>query len=174
MSVEFIDCCWLYVEFLYFISAAMIASIVMWEMFRLLINIMAIIKINVSIHMHTATFDVQGVAINPGPGTISVMGHFAEGSERQGCHIIITEQNSNTELRRNATGSIVSGSVLALTATNVENTLQPGAYVVSVFDLESDGGIDLQSIVQTQIMIITEGPTPPPPSPSLSITAGKL
>jgi len=130
-------------------------------------------NINVSIHIHTATFDVQEVAIFLGPGTISVMCHFAEGSEGQGCYIIITEQNSNAEVRRNATRNFVSGSVLALTATHVENTLQPGAYVVSVFDLESDGGIDLQSVVQTQIVNITEGPTPPPPSPSPSASAGK-
>ena len=130
---------------------------------------------------HTATFDVQEVAIFPGPGTISVMCRFAEGSEGQGCHIIITKDNSNEELRRNAIRNIMGGSVLALTATHVENTLQPGAYVVSVFDLESDGGIDLQSVVQTQIVNITEGPTPPPPSPSPplpspspSITASKL
>jgi len=123
--------------------------------------------------MHTATFDVQEVAIFPGPGTISVMCHFAEGSEGQGCHIIITEQNSNAEVRRNATRNIMSGSVLALTATHVQNILQPGVYVVSVFDLESDGGIDLQSVVQTQIVNITEGPTPPPPSPSPSASAGE-
>ena len=130
-------------------------------------------NINVSIHIHTATFDVQEVVIFPGPGTISVMCRFAEGSEGQGCHIIITEQNSNAEVRRNATRNIMSGSVLALTATHVENTLQPGEYVVSVFDLESDGGIDLQSVVQTERVNITEGPTPPPPSPSLSASAGK-
>jgi len=39
--------------------------------------------------------------------------------------------------------------------------------------LESDGGIDLQSVVQTQIVNITEGPTPPPPSPSPSASAGE-
>ena len=147
----------------------MLASIVMSEMFYLA----SMANINVSIHMHTATFDVQEVAIFPGPGTISVMCRFAEGSEGQGCHIIITEQNSNAEVRRNATRNIVSGSVLALTATHLENTLQPGEYVVSVFDLESDGGIDLQSVVQTERVNITEGPTPPPPSLSPSASAGK-
>ena len=116
---------------------------------------------------------MQEVAIFAGPGTISVTCSFAEGSDGQGCHIIITEQNSNAEVRRNATRNLMSGSVLALTAIHVENTLQPGAYVVSVFDLESDGRIGLQSVVQSERVNITEGPTPPPPSPSPSVSAGK-
>ena len=117
---------------------------------------------------------MQEVAILAGPGTISVMCRFAEGSTGQGCHIIIiSEQNSNAEVRRNATRNLVFGSVLALTAVHVENTLQPGAYVVSVFDLESDGRIGLQSVVQSERVNITEGPTPPPPSPSPSVSAGK-
>jgi len=67
----------------------------------------------------------------------------------------------------------MSGSILALTATHVEKTLKPVKSVVSVFDLESDGGIDLQSVVQTERVNITEGLTPPPPSPSPSASVGK-
>ena len=57
---------------------------------------------------------------------------------------------------------------MALTATHTGNSLQPGVYDVSVFDLESDGDIDLQ-----QRVVITEPPTlTPTPAPSLA--PGKL
>ena len=122
-------------------------------------------------HTHvtpTATFDVQEVTVSIGPGTITVVCSFAEGSDARGCHIVISEQNSGEELCRNVTRQLMSGSALALTATHTENNLQPGVYDVSVFDLESDGGIDLQSTVHSQRVDITEPPTlTPTPVPSL-------
>ena len=107
-----------------------------------------------------------------GPGTITVMCNFAVGSEGIGCHIVITEQNSGEVIRRNATRGQMSGSVLAQTATHTENSLQPGVYDVSVFDLESDGSIDLQSAVHNQRVDITEPPTPTP-TPAPSLPSGK-
>ena len=107
-----------------------------------------------------------------GPGTITVVCSFAEGSEGRGCHIVITEQNSGEVVRRNATRPQMSGSVLALTATHVENGLQPTAYNVSVFDLESDGSINLQSAVHSQRVDITE-PLTPTPTPAPSLPPGK-
>ena len=116
----------------------------------------------------TATFDVQKVAVSVGPGTITVVCTFAVGSEGRGCHIVITEQNSGEEVQRNATRPQMSGSVLAVTATHVENGLQPTAYNVLVFDLESGGSINLQSAVHSQRVDITEPPTPTStPAPSL-------
>ena len=116
---------------------------------------------------------MQEVTVSVGPGTITVVCSFAEGSEGRGCHIVITEQNSGEEVQRNATRPQMSGSVLAQTATHTENSLQPGVYDVSVFDLESDGDIDLQSAVHSQRVNITEPPTPTPtPAPSLPL--GKL
>ena len=111
---------------------------------------------------------MQEVTVSVGPGTITVVCTFAEGSEGRGCHIVITEQNSGEEVCRNATRAQMSGSVLAQTATHTENSLQPGGYDVSVFDLESDESIDLQSAVHSQRVNITEPPTPTPtPAPSL-------
>ena len=116
----------------------------------------------------TATFDVQEATVSIGPGTIAVVCSFAEGSNARGCHIVISEQNSGEEVRRNVTRPLMSGSVLALTATHTESHLQPGVYDVSVFDLENDGGIDLQNTVHSQRVDITEPPTPTPtPVPSL-------
>ena len=37
---------------------------------------------------------MQEVTVAVGPGTITVVCRFAEGSEGRGCHIVITEQNS--------------------------------------------------------------------------------
>ena len=111
---------------------------------------------------------MQEVTVSVGPGTITVVCSFAEGSEGRGCHIVITEQNSGEVVRRNATRPQMSGSVLAQTTTHVENGLQPGVYDVSVFDLESDESIDLQSAVHSQRVDIIEPPTPTPtPAPSL-------
>ena len=111
---------------------------------------------------------MQEVTVSVGPGTITVVCSFAEGSEGRGCHIVITEQNSGEVVHRNATRPQMSGSVLAQTATHTENSLQPGVYDVSVFDLESDESIDLQSAVHSQRVDITESPTPTPiPAPSL-------
>ena len=114
---------------------------------------------------------MQEVTVAVGPGIITVVCCFAEGSEGRGCYIVINEQNSGEEVRRNATRPLMSGSVLALTVTHVENSLQPGVYDVSVFDLESDGGIDLQSTVHSQRVVIT----PPTPTPTLipSLPPGK-
>ena len=105
------------------------------------------------------------------PGTITVVCSFAEGSDARGCHIVISEQDSGEEVCRNATRPLLSGSVLALAVTHTENSLQPGVYDVSVFDLESDGGIDLQSTVHSQRVVIT----PPTPTPTLipSLPPGK-
>ena len=116
---------------------------------------------------------MQEVTVAVGPGTITVVCRFAEGSEGRGCHIVITEQNSGEEVCRNATRPLLSGSVLALTVTHVDDSLQPGVYDVSVFDLESDGGIDLQSTVHSQIVNVTE---PPTLTPTLvpSLPPGKL
>ena len=112
-------------------------------------------------------FDVQEVTVSIGPGSITVVCNFAEGSDARGCHIVISEQNSGEEVQRNATRQLMSGSVLTLTTTHTENSLQPGVYDVSVFDLESDGGIDSQSIIHSQRVDITP-PTPTPtPVPSL-------
>ena len=113
---------------------------------------------------------MQEVTVSVGPGTITVVCSFAEGSEGIGCHIVITEQNSGEVMRRNATRPQMSGSVLAQTATHVENSLQPGAYNVSVFDLESDGSINLQSAVHSQRVDITESLTP---TPAPSLPSGK-
>ena len=121
----------------------------------------------------TATFDVQDVTVAVGPGTITVVCSFAGGSDARGCHIVISEQNSGEEVGRNATRPLLSGSVLALTVTHTENSLQPGVYDVSVFDLENDGCIDLQSTVHTQRVDITEPPTPTP-TPVPSLAPGKL
>ena len=121
----------------------------------------------------TATFDVQEATVSIGPGTIAVVCSFAEGSNARGCHIVISEQNSGEEVRRNVTRPLMSGSVLALTATHTESRLQPGVYDVSVFDFENDGGIDLQSIVHSQRVDITEPPTPTP-TPVPSLPSGKL
>ena len=111
---------------------------------------------------------MQEVTVAVGPGTITVVCHFAEGSNARGCHIGVSEQNSGEEVQRIATRPLMSGSVLALTATHTENSLQLGVYDVSVFDLENDGGIDLQSTVHSQRVDITEPPTPTPtPVPSL-------
>ena len=126
-------------------------------------------NISILVNISTATFDVQEVTVAVGPGTITVVCSFAEGSDARGCHIVITEQNSGEEVQRNATRQLMSGSVLALTVTHVENSLQPGVYDVSVFDLESDGVIDLQSTVHSQRVDITEPPTlTPTPAPSLA------
>ena len=127
-------------------------------------------------HTHvipTATFDVQEVTVSIGPGTITVVCSFAEGSDARGCHIVISEQNSGEEVARNVTRQLMSGSVLALTATHMENSLQPGVYDVSVFDLENDGGINFQSTVHSQRVDITEPPTPTP-TPVPSLPPGKL
>ena len=115
---------------------------------------------------------MQKVTVSVGPGTITVVCSFAEGSEGRGCHIVITEQNSGEVVRRNATRHQMSGSVLPRTATHTENSLQPGVYDVSVFDLESDGSIDLQSAVHSQRVDITEPPTPTP-TPAPSLPSGK-
>ena len=110
---------------------------------------------------------MQEVTVAVGPGTITVVCRFAEGSEGRGCHIVITEQNSGEEVCRNATRPLLSGSVLALTVTHVENSLQSGVYDVSVFDLETDGDIDLQSTIHSQRVNIKEPPTlTPTPGPS--------
>ena len=116
---------------------------------------------------------MQEATVSIGPGTITVVCSFADGSDARGCHIVITEQNSGEEVRRNATRPLLSGSVLALAATHTENSLQPGVYDVSVFDLESDGSIDLQSTVHSQRVNITETPTPTP-TPVPSLPPGKL
>ena len=113
---------------------------------------------------------MQEVTVSVGPGTITVVCNFAVGSEGKGCHIVITEQSSGEVVRRNATKPQMSGSVLAQTATHVENSLQPGVYDVSVFDLESDGSINLQSAVHSQRVDITE---PPTPTPAPSLPSGK-
>ena len=115
---------------------------------------------------------MQEVTVSVGPGTITVVCSFAEGSEGRGCHIVITEQNSGEEICRNATRHQMSGSVLAVSATHTENSLQPGVYNVSVFDLESGGSIDLQSAVHSQRVNITEPPTPTP-TPALSLPPGE-
>ena len=115
---------------------------------------------------------MQEVTVSVGPGTITVVCSFAEGSEGRGCHIVITEQISSEVVRRNATRHQMSGSVLARTATHTENSLQPGVYDVSVFDLESDGSINLQSAVHSQRVNITEPPTPTP-TPAPSLPSGK-
>ena len=113
---------------------------------------------------------MQEVTVSIGPGTITVVCSFADGSDARGCHVVITEQNSGEEVCRNVTRLLLSGSVLALTATHTDNSLQPGVYDVSVFDLENDGGIDLQSTVHSQRVDITEPPTPTPtPVPSLPL-----
>ena len=125
-------------------------------------------------HTHvtpTATFDVQEATVSIGPGTITVVCSFAEGSDARGCHIVISEQNSGEEVRRNATRQLMSGSVLALTVTHVENSLQPGVYDVSVFDLETDGSINLQTAVHSQRVVIT--PPTPTPTPVPSLPPGK-
>ena len=114
---------------------------------------------------------MQEVTVSIGPGSITVVCSFAEGSEGRGCHIVITEHNSGEEVHRNATRLLLSGSVLALTATDTENSLQPGPYDVSVFDLENDGGIDLQSAVHSQRAVIT--PPTPTPTPVPSLPPGK-
>ena len=116
---------------------------------------------------------MQEVTVTVGPGTITVVCRFAEGSEGRGCYIVINERNSGEEVHRNATRPLMSGSVLALAATHTENSLQPGLYDVSVFDLENDGGIDLQSTVHSQRVNITETPTPTP-TPVPSLPSGKL
>ena len=112
------------------------------------------------------------MTVSVGPGTITVVCNFAEGSEGRGCHIVITEENSGEVICRNATRAQMSGSVLARTATHSENSLQPGVYDVSVFDLESDESIDLQSAVHSQRVNITEPPTPTP-TPALSLPPGE-
>ena len=110
------------------------------------------------------------MTVSVGPGTITVVCRFAEGSEGRGCHIVITEQNSGEEVQRNATRLLTSGFVLAQAATHTENSLQPGVYDVSVFDLESDGSINLQSAVHSQRVDITESLTP---TPAPSLPSGK-
>ena len=111
---------------------------------------------------------MQEVTVTVGPGSITVVCSFAKGSDARGCHIVISEQNTGEEVRRNATRQLISGSDLALTVTHVENSLQPRVYDVSVFDLESDGSINLQSTVHSQRVEITEPPTPTPtPVPTL-------
>ena len=116
---------------------------------------------------------MQEVTVAVGPGTITVVCHFAEGSNARGCHIVISEQNSGEEMRGNVTRPLMSGSVLALAAIHTENSLQPGVYDVSGFDLENDGSIDLQSTVHSQRVNITEPPTPTP-TPVPSLPSGKL
>ena len=113
---------------------------------------------------------MQEVTVSVGPGTITVVCTFAVGSEGIGCHIVITEQNSGEVIRRNATRHQMSGSVLPRTATHTDNSLQPGVYDVSVFDLESDGSINSQSAVHSQRVDITESLTP---TPAPSLPSGK-
>ena len=96
---------------------------------------------------------MQEVTVTVGLETITVVCHFAEGSNARGCHIVISEQNSGEEVHRNVTRPLLSGSVLALAVTHMENSLQPGVYDVSVFDLENDGAIDLQSTVHSQRVV---------------------
>lgn len=86
---------------------------------------------------HADTFDVQSAEATPGPGLVRVTCSFAEGSRALGCHVIVTE--NTTQIARNASREPPS----APTATVTVGGLLPGIYVVSVFDLEVDGSIDL-------------------------------
>ena len=97
--------------------------------------------------------------ISSGPGCITVVCTFAEGSTAQGCSVIISiegmqdiTQNANRTLeQRNATAKI-SGLFI-------------GTYSVSVFGIGEDGNVNLGNpVLETRGVDIIE------PAPSTSVT----